>query len=79
MLSCPKLFFGFRFLMIFFVCSSSNGVKLNIVLSLFMFKYDLKYGLPTLSSSFANFGPIFMKKLLNFSGISFFFPLSAFY
>ena len=38
MLSCPELFFGFRCSMIVFVCSSSIGVKLNTVLSLFMFK-----------------------------------------
>ena len=38
MLSCPEVFFGFRFVMIMFVCSSSIGVKLNTVLSLFMFK-----------------------------------------
>ena len=38
MLSCPELFFGFRFLMIVFACSSSIGVKLNTVFSLFMLR-----------------------------------------
>ena len=38
MLPCPELLFGFRFLMIVFLYSSSIGVKLNTVLSLFMFK-----------------------------------------
>ena len=37
-MSCSELFFGFIFLMIVFVCSSSIGVKLNTVLSLFKFK-----------------------------------------
>ena len=69
MLSCPELFFGFRFLMIVFVCSSSIGVKLNTVLSLFMFKQDLKPGFHTVSSSFANFGVMFMKNLLHFPAI----------
>ena len=54
-----------------FVSSSSIGVHLNTVLSLLMFKYDVKSGFPAGSSSFASFGPIFMKKLFNFSAISF--------
>ena len=71
MLSCPELYLGLRFLMMVFVSSSSIGVNLNTVLSLLMFKYDVKSGFPTGSSSFASFGPIFMKKLFNFSAISF--------
>ena len=63
MLSCPELYLGLRFLMMVFVSSSSIGVNLNTVLSLLMFKYDLKSGFHTGSSSFASFGPIFMKKL----------------
>ena len=34
-----------------------------------MFTYDVKSGFP--NSSFASFGPIFMKKLFNFPAISF--------
>ena len=53
MLSCPELFLGFRFLMMVLVSSSSIGVNLNTVLSLLMFKYDLKSDFPTGSSSLA--------------------------
>ena len=38
MLSCLNYFFGFRFLIIVFVCFTSIGVKLNTVFSLFIFK-----------------------------------------
>ena len=79
MLSCPELYLGLRFLMMVFVSSPSIGVHLNTVLSLLMFKYDVKSGFPTGSSSFAIFGPIFMKKLFYFSAISFFYPLSVFH
>ena len=71
MLSCPELYLGLRFVMMVFVSSSSIGVNLNTVLSLLMFKYDEKSGFPTGSSSFASFGPIFMKKLFNVSAIYF--------
>ena len=57
--------------MMVFVSSSSIGVNSNIVLSLLTFKYDLKSGFPTGSSSLASFGPIFMKKLSNFSAMYF--------
>ena len=42
LLSCPELFLGFRLLMMVLVSSSSIGVNLNAVLSLLMFKEDLK-------------------------------------
>ena len=71
MLSFPDVFLGFRFLMMVLVSYSSIGVNLNTVLILLMFKSDLKSGFPTGSSSLASFGPIFLKKLVNFSAISF--------
>ena len=48
MLSCPEIYLGLRFLMMVFVSSSSIGVNLNTVLSLLMFKYDVKSVFPYL-------------------------------
>ena len=59
--------------MMVFVSSSSIGVNLDTVLSLLTFKYDLKSGFPTGSSSLASFGPIFINiyiyKLFKFSAM----------